>query len=146
MQGDPKSRPKSKSNLTLDSRTTVYNKRHRQNRNRRPTGEEGAPRILHKALMGNSPRRGPAPRQRRGRPSRRGEGTQQKKQVRSTHMHDTEHTCHEHDACERTCHANTRHYTYIHPDTGKTTCIPNQITWQTKQKEQEKGTKQTLQK
>ena len=81
--------------------------------------------------MGNSPRRGPAPRHRRGRPSRRGGGTQQKgKQVRATHMRDTEHTCHEHDACERTCHANTRNHIYIHPDTGKQLIIiPNTITW-----------------
>ena len=80
-QGDPKSKSKSKANLILESRITVCNKeryeQHNQNPNRRPTGEEGAPRKSQ-AFLGNSPRRGRAPRHRQGRPSRRGGGTQQK--------------------------------------------------------------------
>ena len=27
-------------------------------------------------------------------------------------MHDTQHTCHEHDACERTGHASAQQYTH----------------------------------
>ena len=85
-----------------------------------PPEKKGRLEYYNQILLGNSPRRGLAQHHRRGRPSLRGEGTQQKgKQVCSTHMRDIEHTCHERDACERTCHANTRHYIYIHPDTGK---------------------------
>ena len=131
-QGVPNPKTKSKPKLIIkpslvsNKRITVYYKeRHNKYinyKNRRPTEEERAPIILQKAARGTPPCRPPTPRHRRGRPSLRGEGQQQKvKQARSTctHTHDMQHTCHGHDACERTCRTNTHQYIYTHPDTGK---------------------------
>ena len=101
-QGDPKSKSKSITKPSLSSKNRYrlpqecYN-----NQSKIETGapqeKKGRPELYKKPLWAPPPCRGPAPLHRRGRPSPRGEGQQQKvKQVRSTrtHMHDIEHTCH----------------------------------------------------
>ena len=130
-QGDLKTKVKPKASLIPNKRNTVCYKdkekgkhnKYYYNQNSRPTGEEeGATRFSQKAKRGTPPYRPPTLRHRRGRPSLRGEGQQQKvKEARHTytHMHYMQHTCHEHDACERTGHTSAQQYTYTHPDTGK---------------------------
>ena len=60
-QGDPKIRLKPKASLTSNKRNTVYKEKHNKYnyyQNRRPTGEEGAPRVSQKAARG-TPHTGP---------------------------------------------------------------------------------------